>query len=87
MTLGENQMTTNSIQSELQEFVRFASSRVGQGEDFSSVEELVRRWRQNSEYAEAVDDVRQGIEDEASGKSKPLSEVFVEVRRKLGITD
>ena len=87
MTLGENQMTTNSIQSELQEFVRFASSGVGQGEDFSSVEELVRRWRQNSEYAEAVDDVRQGIEDEASGKPKPLSEVFVEVRRKLGITD
>lgn len=80
-------MTTNSIQSELQDFVRFASSRVGQGEVFSSVEELVRRWRQNSEYAEVVDDVRQGIEDEASGKSKSLSEVFVEVRRKLGITD
>ena len=53
MRHGENQVTTNSIQSELQEFVRFASSRVGQGEDFSSVEELVRRWRQNSEYAEA----------------------------------
>ena len=80
-------MTSNSIQSELQEFGQFASSCVGQGEVFSSVEELVRRWRQNSEYAEVVDDVRQGIEDEASGKSKPLSEVFVEVRRKLGITD
>ena len=87
MKHGENKMTSNSIQSELQEFVQFASSRVGQGEVFSSVEELVRRWRQNSEYAEVVDDVRQGIEDEASGKSKPLSEVLVEVRRKLGITD
>jgi len=35
-------MTTHSIQSELQEFVRFASRHVEQGADFSSVEELVK---------------------------------------------
>jgi len=51
-------MTTHSIQSELQEFVRFASRHVEQGADFSSVEELVKHWRQNSEYSEAVADVR-----------------------------
>ncbi len=80
-------MTTHPIQSELQEFVRFASRRVEQGADFSSIEELVKHWRQNSEYTEAVADVRQGIADEVACKSQPLSDAFVEVRRKLGIAD
>ncbi len=80
-------MITHSIQSELQEFVRFASRHVEQGADFSSVEELVKRWRQNSEYAEAVADVRQGILDEAECKSQLLSDAFAEVRKKLGIAD
>ena len=80
-------MTTHSIQAELQEFVRFASRRAEQGADFSSVEELVKHWRQNSEFTEAVADVRQGILDEAAGKSQPLSEAFAEVRNKLGIAD
>ena len=80
-------MTTHSIQSKLQEFVRFASYRVEQGEDFSSVEDPVKHWRQNSEYAEAVADVRQGIADEAACKAQPLSDAFAEVRRKLGIAD
>jgi len=80
-------MTTHSIQSELQEFVRFASRHVEQGADFSSVEELVKHWRQNSEYAEAVADVRQGILDEAACKSQPLADAFAEVRNKLGIAD
>ena len=80
-------MTSHSIHSELQEFVRFASHRVEQGADFSSVEDLVKHWRQNSEYAEAVADVRQGIADEAACKAQPLSDAFAEVRRKLGIAD
>ena len=80
-------MTTHSIQAELQEFVRFASRRVEQGADFSSVEELVKHWRQNSEYAEAIADVRQGILDEAACKSQPLSDAFAEVRHRLGIVD
>ena len=80
-------MTSHSIQSELQDLVRFASHRVGQGADFSSVEDLVKHWRQNSEYAETVVDVRQGIADEAACKAQPISDAFAEVRRKLGIAD
>ena len=80
-------MTTHSIQSELQEFVRFAYRHVEQGADFSSVEELVKHWRQKSEYAEAVADVRQGILDEAACNSQPLSHAFDELRKNLGIAD
>lgn len=80
-------MQTNSIQSELRDFVQFASRRVEGGDDRLSLEELVRQWRQDAEYNEAVADVRQGIIDDAQGKAQPLADAFVDVRRKLGIAD
>lgn len=80
-------MQTQSTQSELRDFVQFASRRVESGDDHSSLEELVRQWRQGSEYAEALADVRQGIIDDAQGKAQPLADAFADVRRKLGIED
>ncbi len=80
-------MQTQSTQSELRDFVQFASRRVESGDDCSSLEELVRQWRQGSEYAEAVADVRQGIIDDAQGRAQPLADAFADVRRKLGIAD
>ena len=80
-------MQTQSIESELRDFVQFASSRVQSGDDGLSVEELVRQWRQTTEFAQTVADVRQGITDAAKGKAQPISEAFADVRRKLGIAD
>lgn len=80
-------MQIQSIQSELRDFVQFASRRVESGEDRLSLEELVRQWRLGTEHTEAVANVQQGIDDDAHGKAKPLSDVFADVRRKLGITD
>lgn len=80
-------MQTQSIQSELRDFVQFASRLVENGDDGSSLEELVRQWRQDAEYNKAVADVRQGIIDDAQGKAQPLADAFADVRRKLGIAD
>ena len=80
-------MQTQSIQSELRDFVQFASRRVESGDDRSSLEELVTQWRQGIEYAETVADVRQGIIDDAQGKAQPLADAFADVRKKLGIAD
>ena len=80
-------MQTHSIQSELRDFVQFASRRVESGDDRLSLEELVKQWRQNAEYTEAVADVRQGVIDDAQGKAQLLADAFADVRRKLGITD
>ena len=80
-------MQTQSIQSELRDFVQFASSRVEGGDDRLSLEELLRQWRLGTEYAEAVADVQQGILDDADGKAQPNSDVFADIRRKLGIAD
>jgi hypothetical protein len=80
-------MQTQSIQTELRDFVQFASTRVQTGDDGLSLEDLVRQWRQSTEYAQAVTDVRQGITDAAHGKAKPISEAFADVRQKMGIVD
>jgi hypothetical protein len=81
------QMKTQSIQSELRDFVQFASTRVLSGDGELSVEELVRQWRQSTEYAQTVADVRQGVADAAQGKAKPIQEAFADVSKKLGIAD
>ena len=80
-------MQAESIQSELRDFVQFASSRVANGEDRLSFEDLVRQWRQTSEFTKTIEDVRGGITDAAQGKAQPISDAFAEVRRKLGIAD
>lgn len=80
-------MQTQSIQAELRDFVQFASRRVESGDSPLSLEELVRQWRLGTEYAQAVDDVHQGLVDAAQGKAQTLSDAFAHVRRELGITD
>ena len=78
-------MSTQSIQTELRDFVQFASQRVKRGDECSSLEELVKQWRCDSEYAGAVADVRHGMEADAAGKVQPVDEAFAEVRNKLGL--
>ncbi|WP_146392560.1 hypothetical protein [Allorhodopirellula solitaria] len=79
-------MSTQSIQTELREFVQFASQRVTRGEECSSLEELVQQWRSDSEYTAAVADVRHGTEADAVGQAKPVDEAFAEIRNDLGMT-
>lgn len=78
-------MQTQSLQTELRDFVQFAAQRLTRGEKCSSLEELVRKWRNDSEYAAAVADVRHGIEADAAGEAQSVDEAFTEVRNKLGI--
>lgn len=77
---------TFAIQTELRNFVQFATQRVETGELCSSLEELVQQWRRDTEYVETVADVRQGIADDADGKTQPVADAIAEVRQKLGIT-
>lgn len=77
-------MQTQQIQAELRDFIQFAASQVESGNTRSSIEELVQQWRQPSEFARAVADVRQGMADDAQGKSLPISEAFSDIRKKLG---
>lgn len=80
-------MQTQSIQSELRDFVQFATRLVECGNNHLSLEELVRQWRLSTEYAEAVADVQQGTIDDAERKAQTSADAFAEIRSKLGIAD
>ena len=80
-------MNTQSIRAELSDFVQFASRQIDIGDERLSMEELVRQWRLTAEYEGAVDDVRQGLIDDAQGKAQPLADAFAAVRLKLGLKD
>lgn len=80
-------MLTSSITSELQNFVRFATRRIEQGDNAESLEELVEQWRRDSEFVEAVADVRQGLADDAADRAESASTAFADIRRQLGISE
>lgn len=80
-------METLSIRHQLQNFFQFASRRIETGNEVFSLEELFQQWRMDTEYSEAVEDVRQGVIDDADGLAEPVATVFSDIRRHLGITD
>ena len=80
-------MSSPSIKNELQDFVQFATRRVEHGEGGESVEDLVQLWRNETEYAEAVEDVHQGLMDDADGRAEPIADAFATIRRQLGIAE
>ena len=80
-------MQSQSIQSELRDFLQYASDRITSGGERLSIEELLKQWRQSSEFDQSVEDVRQGVIDAGQGKAVPISVAFSDVRKKLGIAD
>ena len=80
-------MSSQTIQYELQEFVQFATRRIASGQAARTVEELVQQWRGDSDYLQAIADVRQGIADEAAGRAVSVSEAFASIRGQVGIAE
>lgn len=80
-------MPGEAILSDLQDFVRFATTRIERGKSGESIEDLVREWRNDSEFAETVADVRQGFVDHAAGRAESVESVFADIRRQLGIAE
>ena len=71
---------------ELDSFHRFASERFADRDADASLEELLALWRQEREYAETVEDIRQGINDHDAGRGQALADAFQDVRADLGLT-
>ena len=72
---------------ELDRFHKFAAERLDRSSADSTLEELVNQWEMSREYNETVDDIQQGVDDYAAGKSKPLTKAFDQARRDLGLTE
>ncbi len=70
-------------QQEIENFAQFARQRLDQESSSLSLEECLRKWREEIEESEAIDDVRQGMADHAAGLAEPLQQTFESLRRDL----
>lgn len=80
-------MISQALLSELQDIVQFAMRQIDRGNGGDSVKSLVQQWRHDSEFDEAVADVRQGLVDDAQGRGKSVAETFASIRQQLGIAE
>ena len=69
---------------ELESFHRFASEKCAAPPVDASLEDLLALWRQDCEYSETVNDVRQGLRDYDAGTGQALAVAFQDVRANLG---
>jgi len=75
----------SATKQEIDSFHRFASEKSADRGVEASLEELLVLWRQESEYSETVEDVRQGINDYDAGRGQSLADAFQDVRAQLGL--
>jgi hypothetical protein len=68
---------------ELQAFHHYATRKLNNG-GAASIVELAANWEAaRAEFDAAVDDVRQGLIDDAAGRGEPVAAVFAELRKEL----
>lgn len=77
-------MTSQSLLSDLRDFVQFATRQIDQGQGAESVEALVQQWRRDADFDETIGDVRQGLLDDAQGRGESVAETFASIRLNHG---
>ena len=73
-------------QDDLDNFHRFATEKLRSTGAVDSLQDLLDMWRREQEYAETVNDIRQGLEDYDAGRAEPRAKAFTDIRRDLGLT-
>jgi hypothetical protein len=53
----------------------------------SSLEDCLRPWHEDREYAETVAAIREGFDDSAAGRTQPIDQAFADIRRDLGLPE
>jgi hypothetical protein len=73
------------LMTDAESFYQFLGRSLSTGARATPPEALLRTWREQREYEETCEDIRQGIADMEAGLGRPAEEVFAELRRKYGI--
>ncbi len=71
---------------QLEDFHRFASEKVKNGETELTIEELLRLWRMESDRLESVNAIKRGIAEVEAGRVHTLEDVDAEIRRRFDQT-
>ena len=75
---------TTQLPTDAEAFAKFLNAQIGTGKTDESPEELLRVWRED--HADAIEDVRQGIQNMDAGLGRPLDEVDREIRDEFGFS-
>lgn len=71
---------------ELDQFTRFAQTKLRDEDDGLSLEHCLKLWRRQIEEDETIADIKQGLADIEAGRTVSLEDAFRDVRQRLGIT-
>ena len=75
-----------TVLQELDEFTRFAESKLCDSEAGLSLEKCLKLWRRQIEEDETVASIQRSLADYEAGRVKSAKEAFEDVRRQLGIS-
>jgi hypothetical protein len=73
---------TAQLPTDAEAFARFLNAQIETGVTDKSPEELLRIWRED--HAEAIEEVRQGIQNMDAGLGRSFDEVDREIRDEFG---
>ena len=73
---------STDLPTDAESFALFLNAQLGTRKVTESPEELLRRWRE--EQADAISDVRRGIQNMNDGLGRPFDEVDREIRDEFG---
>jgi len=68
-------------------FYQYLGQTLNHGERETPPEALLRKWREQREYEETCEAIREGIAQMEAGLGRPVEEVFAELRRRHGLAD
>ena len=75
---------TAQLPTDAEAFAKFLNAQIGTGKTDASPEELLRIWRED--HADAIEDVRQGIQNMDAGLGRPFDEVDHAIRDEFGFS-
>jgi hypothetical protein len=75
---------STQLMTDAESFYRFLGQSLSTGSRETPPEALLRTWREQREYEETCEDIRQGIADMDAGLGKPIQQVADEIRAELG---
>jgi len=75
---------STQLMTDAESFYQFLGQSLSTGSRETPPEALLRTWREQREYEETCEDIRQGIADMDAGLGKPIQQVADEIRAELG---
>lgn len=72
------------LMTDAESFYQFLGQSIGTGGRETPPEALLRKWREEREFEEACEAIKEGMDQINAGLGRPAEEVFAELRKRRG---